>query len=378
MPLFVVCPYLWGGEGQPVSRVVLAAVSHHEHLQTTRQCPNRLPIRLLEVRTHRLTVKRAIFLQLADEVPPVIPEALEEFFRGIPGVNQDKRGLALEPMARLAQEFQGQRILGDSPFVPPAEGERHAMLTVGPDEQDHRYPEAHLASLVRPDPGGLAQQTCRRFRHHSGIHDERAASPSKQARNARSRSVCPDQVPWRMRVNRSWEALSNASAIAEHVVSFVKYSKAMRYIQSGSGIESCLPKEILCLFLCGFPRLRNFCYEWKRAGKGKVPYRIALKTEEPFAFAGLWSAVHDAQGAVQPTFAILTTEANALVSQIHNRMPVILREQDEEDWLNPRLSLDEAQALLVPLPAELLMTYEVSPKVNSPVYNTPDLLQPVA
>ena len=35
-------------------------------------------------------------------------------------------------------------------------------------------------------------------------------------------------------------------------------------------------------------------YEWKRTGKGKVPYRIALKTEEPFAFAGIWSAVHDA------------------------------------------------------------------------------------
>ena len=119
-------------------------------------------------------------------------------------------------------------------------------------------------------------------------------------------------------------------------------------------------------------------YEWKRAGKGKVPYRIALKTEEPFAFAGIWSTVHDAQGIMQTTFAILTTEANALVAQIHTRMPVILREQDEATWLNPRLSLDAAQALLVPLPAELLMAYEVSPQVNSPAYNTPDVLQPVA
>jgi putative SOS response-associated peptidase YedK len=109
-----------------------------------------------------------------------------------------------------------------------------------------------------------------------------------------------------------------------------------------------------------------------------VPYRIALKTEEPFAFAGIWSTVHDAQGVVHPTFAILTTEANALVSQIHTRMPVILREQDEAAWLDPSLALDAAQALLVPLSAELLMAYEVSPKVNSPAYNTPDVLQPVA
>jgi len=81
---------------------------------------------------------------------------------------------------------------------------------------------------------------------------------------------------------------------------------------------------------------------------------------------------------VQPTFAILTTEANPLVAQIHTRMPVILREQDEADWLNPSLALDAAQTLLVPLPAERLIAYEVSSKVSSPVYNTPDLLQPVA
>ena len=119
-------------------------------------------------------------------------------------------------------------------------------------------------------------------------------------------------------------------------------------------------------------------YEWKRAGKGKIPYRIALNMEEPFAFAGIWSTVHDAQGAEHPTFAILTTDANALVSQMHTRMPVILREQDEADWLNPRLSLDEAQLLLVPCSADRLMMYEVSPKVNSPTFNVPEALQPVA
>ena len=59
-------------------------------------------------------------------------------------------------------------------------------------------------------------------------------------------------------------------------------------------------------------------------------------------------------------------------------MPVILREQDDAAWLNSRLSHDEAQALLVPLPAELLMAYEVSPQVNSPAFNVPEALQPVA
>src|SRR5215471_6540609 len=115
-------------------------------------------------------------------------------------------------------------------------------------------------------------------------------------------------------------------------------------------------------------------YEWQRAGKRRVPYRIALTSGEPFAFAGIWSTVHDAAGQPYTTFAILTTEANALVAQVHNRMPVMLPARNEADWLNPRLALEDAQALLVPFPAEMLTLTEVSREVNSPANNTPDLL----
>ena len=108
-----------------------------------------------------------------------------------------------------------------------------------------------------------------------------------------------------------------------------------------------------------------------------MPYRIALKTDEPFAFAGIWSEVHDAQGHPQTTFAILTTDANALVTQIHNRMPVILRPQDEAAWLDPEASPEQAQACLAPFPAELLRAYPVSAQVNSPAWNRPEALAPV-
>ena len=118
-------------------------------------------------------------------------------------------------------------------------------------------------------------------------------------------------------------------------------------------------------------------YEWRRTKAGKRPYRIALKTDEPFAFAGLWSTIHDASGQPQTTFAIITTDANALVAQIHNRMPVMLQEEHEEDWLNPQLPLEDAQAMLVPFPAERMTAYEVSSKVNSPAHNTPDLVEHV-
>ena len=130
-------------------------------------------------------------------------------------------------------------------------------------------------------------------------------------------------------------------------------------------------KQRRCLVLAdGF-------YEWRRTREGKRPYRITLKTDEPFAFAGLWSTVHDRAGNKHTTFAIITTEANALVAQMHDRMPVILQEQDEEDWLNPQLSLEAAQAMLVPFPAELMTAYGVSSKVNSPAHNTPDVIERV-
>jgi putative SOS response-associated peptidase YedK len=127
-------------------------------------------------------------------------------------------------------------------------------------------------------------------------------------------------------------------------------------------------KQQRCLVLAdGF-------YEWRHTKDGKRPYRITLKTEEPFAFAGLWSTVHDRTGNKHTTFAIITTEANALVAQIHNRMPVILPEKDEEAWLNPQLPLKAAQAMLVPFPAERMTAYGVSSKVNSPAHNTPDVI----
>jgi putative SOS response-associated peptidase YedK len=116
-------------------------------------------------------------------------------------------------------------------------------------------------------------------------------------------------------------------------------------------------------------------YEWQRTGKGKRPYRIALKTGEPFAFAGIWSMGQDGQRRPRSTFAIVTTEANSLVRQIHHRMPVILYPEDEATWLHQEASPAQAQACLKPFPAHLLHIVSVSPKVNSPVYNAPDLLQ---
>jgi len=86
--------------------------------------------------------------------------------------------------------------------------------------------------------------------------------------------------------------------------------------------------------------IANGFYEWQwldSKGKSKVKYEIGLPDEELFAFAGLYSEWIDvATEEIKNTYTIITTEANTLMSEIHNtkkRMPVILKPQDEQRWL---------------------------------------------
>jgi putative SOS response-associated peptidase YedK len=82
--------------------------------------------------------------------------------------------------------------------------------------------------------------------------------------------------------------------------------------------------------------LADSFYEWQATPAGKVPHRILLRDEQPFAFAGLWDEWLDrSTGELRPTFTIITTEPNALMAKIHNRMPVILPNRAaEQAWLN--------------------------------------------
>jgi putative SOS response-associated peptidase YedK len=121
--------------------------------------------------------------------------------------------------------------------------------------------------------------------------------------------------------------------------------------------------------------LADSFYEWQKSATGKVPMRIMLKSGEPFAFAGLWESWQDhATGDVLRSFTIITTTANELVSPIHNRMPVIVLPQDEKLWLDDQAGPDAWRSLLRPYPADLMKTYPVSRRVNSPANDDPSLL----
>ena len=122
--------------------------------------------------------------------------------------------------------------------------------------------------------------------------------------------------------------------------------------------------------------LADSFYEWQATERGKVPHRILLKSEEPFAFAGLWDEwVDRASGEVHPTFTIITTEPNELMAKLHNRMPVILPGPDAEcAWLADDLSAVQHQQLLVPYDTNLMREYAITTRVNSPAHNDAEVL----
>ena len=104
-------------------------------------------------------------------------------------------------------------------------------------------------------------------------------------------------------------------------------------------------------------------YEWQQ-NDGKQPFRIFVKDNPIFSMAGLWERWKSPEGNVIESFNIITTEANSFMKTIHNRMPVILRREDEKTWLASKDSA-EILSLLKPYAPEEMDAYPVSKLVNS-------------
>ena len=125
--------------------------------------------------------------------------------------------------------------------------------------------------------------------------------------------------------------------------------------------------------------LANGFYEWRREGKQKVPMRFKLKSGEPFAFAGLWDSWKKPDGNLLLTYTIITTEPNEVTRPIHNRMPVMLSDDDAMKWItSDGGGLTHSLSLLKPFPPELMESYEVSKLVNNPRNDSSACIQPVA
>jgi putative SOS response-associated peptidase YedK len=109
------------------------------------------------------------------------------------------------------------------------------------------------------------------------------------------------------------------------------------------------------------------------------PYLVYLKDKKrPFGFAGLWNATTDAKGQETHSFGILTTVANPLLRKLgYDRMPVIIREQNERRWLSKSTELSQVLSMLNPYPHHLMNAYPISDKINDSQNNDMSFIQPI-
>ena len=118
-------------------------------------------------------------------------------------------------------------------------------------------------------------------------------------------------------------------------------------------------------------------FEWKaiKGQKAKQPYAIAMKDGAPFGIAGIWENWKDpTSGEWIRTFAIITTDANELVADIHDRMPVILAPVDYARWLGEE---PDPRDLMRPFPADLMHMWPISTRVNKPENDDPSIVEPI-
>ena len=118
----------------------------------------------------------------------------------------------------------------------------------------------------------------------------------------------------------------------------------------------------------------NGFYEWKVKAGNKQPYYITIPSDEPFAFAGIYE-IWNKENPPYKSCAIITTDSSKSIQEIHYRMPVILKSEFHDRWLNPEIK-DPTEILKDGMVAEMKY-HQVSTRVNKAVNNEPGLLDPI-
>lgn len=116
-------------------------------------------------------------------------------------------------------------------------------------------------------------------------------------------------------------------------------------------------------------------YEWQGEKAPRQPYVFHLGGFHPFAFAGIWTG-RETDDGWERSFAILTTSAEGPLAAIHDRKPLVLKEEAYAAWLAPDTSVDEAKAILAG-DLEGIDAYKVSPYVNKPANDDPACIAPL-
>ena len=120
-------------------------------------------------------------------------------------------------------------------------------------------------------------------------------------------------------------------------------------------------------------------YEWAGSPPHRSPRHFSLQSGQLFGLAGIWERWQSPSGDPLISVCLLTTTPNPLVAPIHDRMPVILRPEQESIWLDPAVTEHaDLASLFAPYPADQMRMHEVSPAVNDPRLDTPECIRPLA
>ena len=120
-------------------------------------------------------------------------------------------------------------------------------------------------------------------------------------------------------------------------------------------------------------------YEWKKEDGARQPMYIRRRDGNLFAFAGLWEEWKGPDGVPLRTCSIITVAPNALMADIHDRMPAMLHPDLEADWLNPSNNrIPDLLTMLQPYSPADMEAYAVTKRVNAPVNDGPACIEGLA
>ncbi len=119
-------------------------------------------------------------------------------------------------------------------------------------------------------------------------------------------------------------------------------------------------------------------FEWQKEGRRKVPFYFTVRESPIFAFAGLCDTWTGPDGTMLRTYTIITCSPNELLATVHDRMPVILAQDDEGRWLSHEvLTGPDLRRILAPYPADGMEKVPVAELVNNPAIDDERVIRPL-
>lgn len=194
--------------------------------------------------------------------------------------------------------------------------------------------------------------------------------------------VCFEDLVPRYNIAPSQEVLTVVQHESARAATFMQWGLIPSWSKEAKGVINARVETIeqKPTFSDSFVRRRCLIpadgfYEWERNGRISQPYYFQMKNEKPFAFAGVWDRWKH-EGRTIISCAIITTTANDLLAKIHHRMPVILKPESYDPWLDENSRAADLKELLIPFSASEMISHTVSHAVNDTKIDGEHLVQP--